>query len=123
VANLTGAQLVALIAKGLDPVFAAERPRVLRYQPRGIISLSGAVVRGGRLLIGGQPVAPERLYRVVATDWELDTSGGYAEADWHLSVTYDFPTIVREALETYLQAHRPVGVVEMGRVYGPIISS
>jgi 2',3'-cyclic-nucleotide 2'-phosphodiesterase (5'-nucleotidase family) len=122
VATLTGAQLVALIAKGLDPVFAAERPRVLRFLPRGIISLSGAVVRGGRLLIGDQPVAPERLYRVVATDWELDTSGGYAQAEWHLSLTYDFPTIVREALETYLQAHRPVGGVEMGRVDGPISS-
>jgi 2',3'-cyclic-nucleotide 2'-phosphodiesterase (5'-nucleotidase family) len=123
VANLTGAQLIALVARGLDPVFAAERPRVLRFQPRGIISLSGAAVREGRLLIGGQPVAPERSYRVVATDWELDASGGYAEAEWQLSVTYDFPTIVREALETYLQAHRPVGGVEMGRVDGLIISS
>jgi 2',3'-cyclic-nucleotide 2'-phosphodiesterase (5'-nucleotidase family) len=122
VANLTGAQLVALVARGLDPVFAAERPRVLRFQPRGIISLSGAAVREGRLLIGGQPVASERLYRVAATDWELDTSGGYAQADWHLAVAYDFPTIVREALETYLQAHRPVGSVEMGRVDGPISS-
>jgi 2',3'-cyclic-nucleotide 2'-phosphodiesterase (5'-nucleotidase family) len=74
-------------------------------------------------LIGGQPVAPERLYRVVATGWELDTAGGYSQADWHLSVTCDFPTIVREALESYLQTHRPVGGVEMGRVDGPIISS
>lgn len=122
VANLTGAQLVALVARGLDPVFAAESPRVLRFRPRGIISLSGAVVREGRLLIGGQPVAPERLYHVVATDWELDMSGGYAQAEWHLSVTYDFPTIVREALEAYLQAHRPIDGVEMGRVDGPILS-
>jgi 2',3'-cyclic-nucleotide 2'-phosphodiesterase (5'-nucleotidase family) len=122
VANLTGAQLVALVAKGLDPVFAAERPRVLRSQPRGIISLSGAVVREGRLLIGGQPVAPEHLYRVVATDWELDTSGGYAQAEWNLSITYDFPIIVREALETYLQTHHPLGGVEMGRVDGPMSS-
>jgi 2',3'-cyclic-nucleotide 2'-phosphodiesterase (5'-nucleotidase family) len=120
VANLTGVQLVALVARGLDPVFAAERPRLLRSLPRGIISLSGAAVRDGRLLIGGEPVAPERLYRVVATDWELDATGGYAPAEWHLSVTYDFPTIVREALETYLQAHRPAGGIEMGRVDGPI---
>jgi 2',3'-cyclic-nucleotide 2'-phosphodiesterase (5'-nucleotidase family) len=122
VATLSGEQLVTLVARGLDPVFAAERPRVLRFQPRGILSLSGAAVRQGRLLIGGQPASPERRYRVAATDWELDALGGYAQAEWHLSVTYDFPTIVREALETYLQAHRPVGV-EMGRVDGPISPS
>jgi 2',3'-cyclic-nucleotide 2'-phosphodiesterase (5'-nucleotidase family) len=115
VAKLTGSQLLALVARGLDPVLAEDRPRILRSQPRGIFSLSGAAVREGELLIGGAPVDPERVYRVAATDWELDTSGGYAAEDWHLDVTYDFPTIVREALETYFQAHRPVHV-EMGRI-------
>ena len=119
VAYLSGMQLLNLVRRGLDPVMAAERLRVLRGQPRGIFSLSGAAVQQGRLLVGGQPVDPERQYRVAATDWELDASGGYTEAEWQLAVRYDFPTIVREALETYLKTHRPVSVV-MGRVDGPL---
>jgi hypothetical protein len=66
-------------------------------------------------------VDPERLYHVAATDWELDTLGGYAQAEWQLAVTYDFPTIVREALATYLQTHRPVSV-DIGRLDGPLAS-
>jgi 2',3'-cyclic-nucleotide 2'-phosphodiesterase (5'-nucleotidase family) len=119
VTELTGAQLRALVARGLDPVLAAERPRMLRFQPRGIFSLSGATVRAGELWVGGEPVVPERLYRVAATDWELDASLGYARAEWGHQVTYDFPTIVREALEPYLQRHRPI-TVDLGRVDGPL---
>ena len=94
---------------------------MLRGQPRGIFSLSGASVRQGQLEVGGQQVDPERLYRVAATDWELDASGGYALAEWQLAVTYDFPTIVREALETYLQTHQPTSV-PMGCLDGPLAS-
>jgi 2',3'-cyclic-nucleotide 2'-phosphodiesterase (5'-nucleotidase family) len=119
VTELTGAQLRALVARGLDPELAAERPRLLRHQPRGIFSLSGATVRDGELLVGGEPVVPERVYRVAATDWELDAGMGYAQAEWGHQITYDFPTIVREALEPYLQRHRPI-TVALGRVDGPL---
>jgi 2',3'-cyclic-nucleotide 2'-phosphodiesterase (5'-nucleotidase family) len=121
IAYLTGTQLLTLVRRGLDPDLASERPRVLRGQPRGIFSLSGASVRQGQLLVGGQSIDPLRRYRVAATDWELDASGGYAQEEWQLAVSYDFPTIVREALETYLQTHRPASVV-MGRLDGPLAS-
>jgi len=40
---------------------------------------------------------------VAATDWELDSYGGYALAEWGLRLRYDFPTIVREAIEEDLR--------------------
>jgi len=117
--TLSGAQLLALVARGLDPAFAAERPRALRGSPRGLLHLSGAEVRGGRLLIGGAPVDPARGYRVAATDWELDSYGGYADPAWNLRPSYDTPTIVREAVEDYLAAHRPA-TVALGRMDGSL---
>ena len=42
VATLTGAQLVELVARGLDPERAAEQPPPLRGKARGLMHLSGA---------------------------------------------------------------------------------
>ena len=89
--------------------------------------LSGAVVREGRLLVGGQPVEPERepidfaqdKYRVAGSDFEFETVWGYADPDWELHPSYDVPTILREALEEYLACHSPVKV-ELGRLKLPI---
>jgi hypothetical protein len=104
-----------MFARGLDPAFAAERPRTLRGAARGLLHISGAVVRGGQLLVGGQPLDLAREYRVAGTDWELEPYGGYIEEAWSLDQQYDTPTILREALEEYLANHRPVSV-EMGRL-------
>jgi len=117
--EMTGAQLRALVARGLDPAFAAETSRPLRGQPRGLLHLSGACVRDGQLFIGEAPVVPERIYRVGATDWELETYGGYSEADWNLEARYEVPVILREAAEDYLASRRPV-CVALGRVSGSL---
>ena len=117
VVNMSGAQLTALIKKGLDPEFAKDTPRAMRGMQRGLIHLSGAVLRDGHILVNDQPVELERTYRVAASDWELDNYGGYADPSWELHPTYDVPVIIREALEEYLQHHRPVHVT-MGRL-GP----
>jgi hypothetical protein len=45
---------------------------------------------------------PSRTYAVAATDFELESYGGLIEPDWHLEVGYDFPTIIREAIEDAL---------------------
>lgn len=108
--SLAGAQLAALIARGLDPAFAAERPRQLRGEARGLFHLSGATVRAGQVLIGGQPLDPAREYLVAGSDWEFEAYGGYASADWALAVRYDMPIILREALEEYLAERRPLRV-------------
>jgi len=53
VVTLTGSQLVELVTRGLDPERAAEQPNPLRGKARGLMHLSGALVRDGRLLVGG----------------------------------------------------------------------
>jgi 2',3'-cyclic-nucleotide 2'-phosphodiesterase (5'-nucleotidase family) len=118
--ELTGAQLRALIARGLDASFARETNRALRGQLRGLFHLSGASVRDGQLFVGDAPIAPERTYRVGASDWELQSYGGYADESWDLTPRFDVPTILREAAEEYLAAHRPVHVT-LGRVSGPLL--
>ena len=121
VVTLTGSQLIELVTRGLDPERAAERPNPLRGKARGLMHLSGAVVRDGRLLAGGQSVEPERNYRVAGSDFEFETVWGYTGPDWELHPSYDVPTILREALEEYLAVHNPVRV-ESGRLTLPCYS-
>jgi 2',3'-cyclic-nucleotide 2'-phosphodiesterase (5'-nucleotidase family) len=119
VAPMSGEHLLAVVRRGLDPAFMAEKPRSLRGLARGPLHLSGAEVRDGKLFVGGQPVDPAREYRVAGTDWELEPYGGYVEAAWDLRVQYDMPVIVREAMEEYLAGAGPV-TVTLGRVDGPL---
>ena len=118
VVTLTGSQLVELVARGLDLERAAERPNSLRGKARGLMHLSGAGLRDGRLLVGGQLVEPEREYRVAGSDFEFEAVWGYTDSDWDLHPSYDVPTILREALEAYLATHSPVNM-ELGRVTLP----
>jgi 2',3'-cyclic-nucleotide 2'-phosphodiesterase (5'-nucleotidase family) len=113
--EMTGAQLAALVARGLDPAYAAERPRQLRGEARGLIHLSGACVREGRLIVGGQSLDPGQMVLVAGTDWEFEPYGGYADPAWGLHPKYDVPTILREALEEYVAARRTIHVA-MGRL-------
>ena len=115
VATMSGAQLAALIERGLDSDFAAERPRQLRGQPRGLFHLSGASMRGGQLFVGEAPLDEARDYRVAGSDWELEAYGGYTPADWELEIQYDVPTIMREAVEDYLVGKNNL-VVAMERI-------
>lgn len=115
IVNMTGAQLTALIMKGQDREFAQDKPRAMRGMERGLIHLSGAVIRDGHILINDQPIEPERTYRVAASDWELNQFGGYTDPSWDLHPVYDLPVIIREALEEYLQHHQRV-YVTMGRL-------
>jgi len=93
VTRMTGDRLAALLARGRDPAFMQETPRPLRGRARGRLCVSGAAT-----------VDPDREYVVAGTDWELDWYGGLAERDWGLQVRYDFPTIVREAIEEHLRS-------------------
>jgi 2',3'-cyclic-nucleotide 2'-phosphodiesterase (5'-nucleotidase family) len=115
IVEMTGEQLLHIVKRGLDPVFAAERPRSFRGRARGLIHLSGASMRAGRLFIGNDPVEPTRIYRVGGSDWELDNYGGYAQAAWGLQPSYEIQTILREVVEDYLKDKGPVAV-EMGRI-------
>ena len=93
VTRMSGAQLRAMIARGRDADFEASTAHALRGRPRGRLHVSGA-----------DEIEPEASYVVAATDWELEPYGGLVEPEWRLDVRYDFPTILREALEEHLAA-------------------
>ncbi|HJU36035.1 MAG TPA: metallophosphoesterase [Gaiellaceae bacterium] len=92
VVELTGAQLAHMIERGNDAQFQQTTDNPLRGRPRGPLHVAGET---GNL-------HPERIYVVAATDYELGRYGRLVEDDWELSVRYDFPTIVREAVEERL---------------------
>jgi hypothetical protein len=52
---------------------------------------------------GLDSVDAARDYVVAGTDWELDAYGGLTDHAWNLSIRYDFPTILREAIEEHLR--------------------
>jgi 2',3'-cyclic-nucleotide 2'-phosphodiesterase (5'-nucleotidase family) len=93
VTTMTGAQLAELIERSTEPAFMDEAPRSHRGRKRGRLHVRAA-----------SPVEldSDRRYTVAGTDWELSPYGGYVRADWNLRVRYDFPTIVREAIEEEL---------------------
>jgi 2',3'-cyclic-nucleotide 2'-phosphodiesterase (5'-nucleotidase family) len=91
VAELTGAQLAELIGRGRDPTFETATPRPLRGRANGRLHVDGATA-----------LDPARTYRVAGTDAELDASGGLVDAGWGLDVRYEFPMILREAIEEEL---------------------
>ena len=94
VTRMRGGHLRDLLSRGNDPSFQADTPGALRGRRRGRLELAGP-----------QP-DPAREYLVASTDWELEPYGGYAREEWGLRVTYEFPTIVREAIEEQLRGRR-----------------
>jgi 2',3'-cyclic-nucleotide 2'-phosphodiesterase (5'-nucleotidase family) len=94
VAELTGAQISHMLEKGNDPGFQQETSGPLRGKPRGPLHVAG----------DASDLDPERTYVVAATDYELESYGQLIGPDWELSVRYDFPTIIREAIEEKLGA-------------------
>jgi 2',3'-cyclic-nucleotide 2'-phosphodiesterase (5'-nucleotidase family) len=95
VAELTGAQLREAIERGNDPAFQETTAGPLRGKPRGRLHVAGA-----------NHIDTSRVYTVAGTDWELEPYGGMVEASWGARTRYDFPTILREAIEEDLGCER-----------------
>jgi 2',3'-cyclic-nucleotide 2'-phosphodiesterase (5'-nucleotidase family) len=89
--RMSGEQLLELLAHGNDPDVQRETPRPLRGRARGRLELAGPAPEAGR------------EYVVASTDWELAPYGGYVPEEWQLRVEYEFPLIVREAIEEHLR--------------------
>jgi hypothetical protein len=68
-----------------------------------------------RVLVGGQPLEPERQYRLAHTDAETLAEVGYLVLDEGQRPRYEVPTIVREVLEDYLRRHTPLPEPGRGR--------
>ena len=94
VTELAGAQLARMLERGNDPEFQQTTTRPLRGRPRGPVHVAGAAAN----------LEPARVYRVAATDFELEEFGSLVEPEWEIDVRYDFPTIIREAIEEHLAA-------------------
>lgn len=90
VVAMTGTQLLQVIERGSDPAFQQTTAGPLRGRPRGPLSVAGP-----------PELDPGRRYTVAGTDWELEPYGGMVEESWGLRVRYDFPTILREAVEEH----------------------
>ena len=95
VTSMTGAQLVAVIERGNDPAFMSSTANALRGRPRGALRVAGIDPAG---------IDPARTYTVAGSDWELDAYGGYTDPAWSLKARYDFPVIIREAIEEHLSS-------------------
>jgi 2',3'-cyclic-nucleotide 2'-phosphodiesterase (5'-nucleotidase family) len=98
VTELTGAQVAHMLELGNDAEFQQTTTGPLRGRLRGPLHVAG---NAGSL-------EPARKYVVAATDFELEHYGGLIEPDWRLAVRYDFPTIIREAIEERLAGERVI---------------
>jgi 2',3'-cyclic-nucleotide 2'-phosphodiesterase (5'-nucleotidase family) len=91
VTDLTGVQVAHMVERANDPEFMQTTTQSLRGRQRGPLHVAGGV-----------ELDPARTYRVAATDFELEDYGSLIEPDWELTIRYDFPTIIREAIEQRL---------------------
>ncbi len=91
--SMTGAQLAQVIQRGSDPEFQRTTAGPLRGRERGPLEVVGAA-----------DLDPARDYLVAGTDWELEPYGGMVDAAWQLQARYDFPIILREAIEQHLRS-------------------
>jgi 2',3'-cyclic-nucleotide 2'-phosphodiesterase (5'-nucleotidase family) len=124
-AELTGAQILGMLRHGFDPETCKAKPPPLRGNPQGILQVSGLKVRYDpdapseerikEVLVHGQPLEPGLLYTVAATDWEFNERTGYVSVSQE-EVTYEVPTVLREAMQDYLARHSPLSVDVGGRI-------
>jgi hypothetical protein len=96
VVAMSGEQLCRVIARGDDPDFQATTAGPLRGRPRGPLHVAG-------IGPGARSIEPGRSYLVAGTDWELEPYGGMVAESWNLRARYDFPTILREAVEEHFR--------------------
>lgn len=117
--KVRGEQILAALERGLNPEFYNILSKAHRGSPIGIPAVSGMVVeydpqaspRVRRVLVNGQPLELERVYRVAHTDAEVTKDYyplGYFFIDDDQVERYEVPTILREAIEEYLATHNPV---------------
>jgi len=125
VTKVRGDQIVAALKRGLDPAITEHRPHGLRGTPVGRPQISGMVVeydpegevgqRVRSVLVQGQSLEPNRIYRLAHTDAERMQEFGYLVLEEEQKTEYEVPTIVRGVMEDYIQRHSPVPVPKSGR--------
>ena len=125
VTKVRGAQIVAALERGLDPAITEHRHHGSRGTPIGMPQISGMIVeydperevgqRVRSVLVQGQPLDPNRIYRLAHTDAECIREFGYLVLEKEQKPEYEVPTILREVMEDYIQRHSPVPMPKPGR--------
>jgi 5'-nucleotidase len=124
-AQLAGQEILNTLNYAFRPEVAQDRPPAMRGNAQGILQVSGLQVTYDpygdpeeqvvEVRVGNEALDLERTYTVAATDWELGHLTEYTHLD-QSEVTYDVPTIVREAMEEYLAEHSPISITVEGRI-------
>ena len=125
VTSVRGSQIKAALEKGLDTEFTGQTLKALRGTPIGSPQVSGMRVeydpgrevgsRVVRVWVNGEPLHPNRMYRVAHTDVEISDFMGYLALDAGQETQYEVPTILREVMEDYIRQHSPVPLPHAGR--------
>jgi 2',3'-cyclic-nucleotide 2'-phosphodiesterase (5'-nucleotidase family) len=123
--EMRGDQIVAALERGLDPAVTQIKHGSMRGAPVGIPQISGLTVyydshtveaqRIQRVLVQGQPIEADRLYRVAHTDAETMEEIGYLLIAPEQTIEQEVPTILREAMADYIREHSPVPVPQGNR--------
>ena len=116
-----GRQIRAALERGLDPALMQTYFKAFRGAPIGLPAISGMIVdydpeaaqgeRVRKITVQGVELIEERLYRLAQTDAEIITDQipfGLLELEPGQLIKVEVPTILREAIADYLQAHSPV---------------
>ncbi len=119
VANLKGWQILKMLVAGLDAAQASLTPKGYRGAARGLMHVSNLLRRDEQWFVGTisqhAPLELERVYRVAASDAELEVNSGFTQSTWNVEIQYDANVIMREVLEGYMRKH-PLIAPEIGRV-------
>ena len=119
VTHLHGWQILEMLVAGLDAAQASASPKSYRGAARGMMHVSNLLRRDGQWFVGTsshhKPLELERVYRVAASDAELEVDSGFTQNSWSIETQYDSSTIMREVLEGYMRNH-PLIAPEIGRV-------
>ncbi len=128
VTPVTGAQLLRALERGLEPALIENRYHGLRGTPVGLPQVSGLVVQAERsgpagqrvrqVLVDGQPLDPQRVYRLAHTDFETFAEVGYVALEDLAASWYEVPTILPEVIGDYVRRHSPVPAPPAGRWQG-----
>jgi 2',3'-cyclic-nucleotide 2'-phosphodiesterase (5'-nucleotidase family) len=123
--EVKGIQILNALERGLDPNVIKLEPPSNRGTPIGIPQISGLRIWydaqeevGKRILhvsINGEPILPDRLYRLAHTDAEVSTEVGYLKLEEGQDPTYEVPTILPEVIEEYLRGFSPIPKPQGGR--------
>ncbi len=123
--EVRGEQLLEALERGLNPAITQVKHPGYRGAPVGFPQISGLLVeydssatvrpRVRRVVVQGQLIEPDRLYRLAHTDAETMPEVGYLVLEDGQTLEHEVPTILREVIAEYVRQHSPVPEPQRGR--------